>query len=205
MADSQLQDLTRRIPLVAYAASAGYVPSVRERAAGLTFLEHPVTRDAIAVGRTEDGVWMYASLAECRPRPAHESPKDGRQRLREGIACTRDKGTIIEFEQHRLRIESHVECSREAVAARLRAWLETSLETRPRGVHSSSSGSRAEHKPVAADATLEPLHPHRHEGFPSLPADQEALVRGRAVRSERAMFPLGDGARPRHRGREPGR
>jgi len=196
MADSEFEGFTKRIHLVAHATKSGYGPCPRERFAGIALLEHPETRDRIAVARTTDGVWIYASLAECAPAFPEESPDETRRRLREGIARTADKGTVIEFEQRLARIGGLGDLSLEHVRERLRACVGIDArEVMP--------GRALDVATMDADANPEPAAPNpvrgardldaklamnrRHvDGSPSLRADV-AQLQDRLARWDQAQ------------------
>jgi hypothetical protein len=195
MVDPELEAFTRRIHLVAYAAQAGYEPSARERLAGFAFLEHPKTGDAIAIARTEGGAWIYASLAECAPRRAKESAEETRERLREGITRTADKGTILEFEQRRERMEGRGELSREALCARLRAWAGVEREAaEPRsrgrarpldGGPEAAAGGRPPDR-SGVDAKLA-LNQHRYDWSPAPFGVEQTQLQDRLRRWDEAQ------------------
>jgi hypothetical protein len=125
MPDLELQGLQRSVNLLEYARSAGYQPNPRDSSPGLTMLEHPQSGDRIAVARTQHGQWIYASLTDYKPRGADEPPERARERLRDSIARTRDKGSVVECVQHCQRVAGRPEPSPEQVREHLRAWLVT--------------------------------------------------------------------------------
>jgi hypothetical protein len=127
MPDLELQGLQRSVNLLEYARAAGYQPNPRESSPGLTMLEHPQSGDRVAVARTQHGQWIYASLTDYKPRGPDEPPEQARERLRDSIARTLDKGSVLEFAQHCQRTAGRPEPSPEQAREHLRAWLETEL------------------------------------------------------------------------------
>jgi hypothetical protein len=114
--DPELQSFPYRIDLIAFATQAGYEVRARESDHSITLLEHP-NRDRIVVARCPDGAWIYASANRYDPRGADETPAEAARRLRDCIARTKDKGTIVDFVQARdwtARTQAvSLECARE--------------------------------------------------------------------------------------------
>ena len=124
MHDPELQGLQRSVHLVEYARGVGYQPNARESGGGMTMLENPHTGDRVAVARTREGQWIYASLKDHPPRGADETLERAHERLRESIARTRDKGSIVEFVQHCERSAARPAPTTEQAREHLRAWTE---------------------------------------------------------------------------------
>ena len=124
MPDLELEALQRSIHLADYARSVGYEPRPRDSTPGVTVLEHPQTRDCIAVARAENGQWIFASLPYYTPRGGDEPAHRSRERLRDCIARTPDQGWVVEFVQHCERVSGRREPSVDEVREHLRAWQE---------------------------------------------------------------------------------
>ena len=126
MADHELERFKRDINLIDYAKRAGFEPSRGQGGEGLTFLEHP-NRDAIVVARNRGGQWIYASVPDCPPRAPGESAERAEERVRASIARTRDKGSIVEFVQHRDCTARTGEVGVALVRGRLRDFQESGV------------------------------------------------------------------------------
>jgi len=121
--DPELEEFKRAIDLVEYAKKTGYEIRPSESTGRLTFLEHP-QGDRIVVARDPSRQWIYASVNEYEPRRSHESPDQALQRLRSCIDRAKDKGSIVEFVQHRDSAVERGRPSLETVRERLRAYRE---------------------------------------------------------------------------------
>jgi hypothetical protein len=124
MPDLELEALQRSIHLAEYARRVGYEPRPRDSTPGVTVLEHPQTRDCIAVARAESGQWIFASLPYYTPRGGEEPADRSRERLRDCIVRTPDQGWVVEFVQHYERVSGRPEPSVDEVREHLRAWQE---------------------------------------------------------------------------------
>jgi hypothetical protein len=120
--DPELQSFPYRIDLIAFAKHTGYELQARAGGDGLTLLEHP-NRDRIVVARCPDGAWIYASANRHDPRGPDETPGEAARRLRDCIARTSDKGTIVEFVQARDWTARTQLVSLECVRERLRDYV----------------------------------------------------------------------------------
>jgi hypothetical protein len=96
----ELERFKRTIDLVEYAKKAGYEVRASETMGGVTVLAHP-NEDRIAVAQNSRGQWAYASLNQYAPPLPNESQAHVWRRLRDAIARTEDKGTIVEFTKTR--------------------------------------------------------------------------------------------------------
>jgi hypothetical protein len=124
-----LESAKRTIHLAEYAQTRGYRPSPTDSTHGVTVLEHPQTRDRVAVAKTQDGQWIFASLPDYKPPPRDGEPVDlTRERLRDCIARTRDKGSVVEFVQHCERVVGRPEPSVAQVREHLRQWQDRQRE-----------------------------------------------------------------------------
>jgi hypothetical protein len=120
--DPELQSFPYRVDLIAFAKQTGYEARAHECSEGLTLLEHP-NRDRIVVARCPDGAWIYASANRYEPRSADETSAEAARRLRDCIARTKDKGTIVEFVQARDWTARTRTVSPECVRDRLRLYV----------------------------------------------------------------------------------
>jgi hypothetical protein len=123
--DAELEQFKRSIDLLHYATNAGYA-LCPGKGKGFIFLEHP-NRDRIVVTRTPSGYWLYASINAHEPGPKGESLEHATRRLRECIAATRDKGSIVEFVLHRDWSARQGDFRLEMVRERLREYQESGL------------------------------------------------------------------------------
>jgi len=119
--DGELEQLKCSVDLARYAKAAGYEPSGDEPGRGLTLLQHP-SGDRIVVARSAGGQWIYASVTDYVPRAQCESAELASKRLKACIARSTDKGSIVEFVQHRDCAARHGKAGLEEVRARLRDY-----------------------------------------------------------------------------------
>jgi hypothetical protein len=121
-----LERTKRDLQLAEYAQKRGYRPSPTGSTPGVTVLEHPTSRDRVAVAKTQDGQWIFAALRDYKTPPPREgqAPDLTRERLRDCIARTRDKGSVVEFVQHCERVAGRPEPSVDQVREHLRQWQE---------------------------------------------------------------------------------
>jgi hypothetical protein len=134
--DAELEQFKRSIDLLHYAMNAGYA-LCPGKGKGFLFLEHP-NRDRIVVTRTPSGYWLYASINGHEPGPKGESIDRATRRLRECVAATRDKGSIVEFVLHREGSARQGDVRLDMVRERLREYRESGL-------------------PLAMDGPMDPL------------------------------------------------
>jgi hypothetical protein len=125
-----LERMKRDLQLAEYAQTRGYRPSPTDSTPGVTVLEHPTSRDRIAVAKTQDGHWIFAALPDYKTPPPREgqAPDLTRERLRDCIARTRDKGSVVEFVQHCERVAGRPEPSVDQVREHLRRWQDRERE-----------------------------------------------------------------------------
>ena len=124
--DPELEHFKRTIDLRDYAKKTGYEVRPGDTGHAVTFLEHP-NRDRIVVARSAAGAWIYASVNTYEPAAPGESPETAEPRLRDCIAATPDKGTIVEFVQQRDWTARQGEVPLEVVRQRLRGYRESGL------------------------------------------------------------------------------
>jgi hypothetical protein len=155
MPDLELEALQRSIHLADYARSLGYEPRPRDSTPGVTVLEHPQTRDCIAVARAESGQWIFASLPYYTPRGGEESADRSRERLRDCIARTPDQGWVVEFVQHCERVSGRREPSVDEVRDHLRAWQEVERARIPAAPALVGGGAPSHKSEVHAHSTME--------------------------------------------------
>jgi len=172
--DPELEEFKRRIDLVEYARKSGYEVHPSESNERLTFLEHP-HGDRIVVARNPSGQWIYASVNDYEPRSANESPQHALQRLRDSIARTMEKGTIVEFVQHRDYTVALPPVSLEVVRERLRAYTEAGLAFNVAWPRHQDGDREARYTRAAREAVR--------------PASERAVAT--ETSSNRAGFPLG--------------
>ncbi len=163
MFDPELEALQRSVHLADYARSVGYEPRPRDSTPGVTVLEHPQTHDCIALARTQSGQWLFASLPDYTLARAGEEAADRtRERLRDCIERTPDKGWVVEFVQHRERVSGRPEPSVEEVRAHLRAWQEierAGVPVAPTPLVGGALPERSEVRaPVAGEPALAGIH-----------------------------------------------
>jgi hypothetical protein len=151
--DPELEEFKRAIDLVEYAKKTGYEIRPSESNGRLTFLEHP-QGDRIVVARDPSRQWIYASVKDYEPRQSNESPDQALQRLRGCIERAKDKGSIVEFVQHRDLAVERGGPSLEAVRERLRAYREPDLAFNLAAASPQESG-REPRYPHAARETVE--------------------------------------------------
>jgi hypothetical protein len=178
MPDLELEALQRSVHLADYARSVGYEPRPRDSTRGVTVLEHPQTRDCIAVARAENGQWIFASLPYYTPRGGDEPAHRSRERLRDCIARTPDQGWVVEFVQHCERVTGRREPSLDEVRDHLRAWEDVErarIPTAPTPLRGGAPPEKSEVRaPSAAEPTLAgvapdaPLDRRMGDRFPSL-------------------------------------
>ncbi len=104
-------DHDRAVGWITTRAPLKYLPSARGSTPGVAVLEHPQTHDRVAVARTPDGQWLFASLPDYKAPDGGEPGDRTRERLRHCIAQTRDKGSVVEFVQHCERVGGRPEPS----------------------------------------------------------------------------------------------
>jgi hypothetical protein len=79
------------------------------------------------VAQRPNGAWIYASVTDCAPRSAAESPESAARRLRDCVERERDKGSIVEFVQARDWTARRGEVPLERVRERLRTYRDSGL------------------------------------------------------------------------------
>jgi hypothetical protein len=144
--DRELEQVKCSIDLAQYAKAAGYQPSGDKAGRGLTLLQHP-SGDRIVVARSASGQWIYASVTDYVHRGQGESAELASKRLRARIARSTDKGSIVEFVQHRDCAARHGELGLEEVRDRLRdyqvAGVPLDLSGPRPNAHESDVGGRS--------------------------------------------------------------
>lgn len=200
-ADPELEEFKRTIDLAEYAKKIGYEPRPSDVDERLTFLEHPKS-DRIVVARSSRGEWLYASVSDYEPRAPRESRESALERLRASIARAEDKGSIVEFVQHRDSAVEKGPVSLEIVREHLRAYRGVSVDALLEGLSRAAaqdarqshaqpgSVSRSREPPAAtevagagtAQARNHELGRRRYDWSPAAPAPPESEVEQRLRR-----------------------